>query len=136
MVGILSVPTHRATLSRSVTLFRSFLTEQTDPDGFYQTLADDSVRQLAAHTSLNGRTMVDVGGGPGYFSDAFRAAGAYYLGVDPDVGELSARGTPGENMVRASGTMRRQPPASPGTRTIGSPSPIRIPEIRPRPAYE
>ncbi|MFD8494808.1 class I SAM-dependent methyltransferase [Amycolatopsis sp. NPDC059657] len=87
-----------------MTLFRSFLTEQTDPDGFYRTLAEDSVRQLADHTPLSGRTIVDVGGGPGYFSDAFRAAGAYYLGVDPDVGELSARGTPGENMVRASGT--------------------------------
>jgi SAM-dependent methyltransferase len=104
MVGVLSVPAHRATLRRSVTLFRSFLTEQSDPDGFYQTLADDSVRQLASHTPLNGRTLLDVGGGPGYFSDAFRAAGAYYLGVDPDVGELSARGAPGENMVRASGT--------------------------------
>jgi SAM-dependent methyltransferase len=86
-----------------VTLFRSFLTEQSDPDGFYQTLADDSVRQLASHAPLNGRMVVDVGGGPGYFSDAFRAAGAYYLGVDPDVGELSARGVPGDNMVRASG---------------------------------
>lgn len=104
MVGVLSVPAHRATLRRSVTLFRSFLTEQTDPDGFYQTLAGDSVRQLASHAPLNGRVVVDVGGGPGYFSDAFRAAGASYLGVDPDVGELSARGEPGENMVRASGT--------------------------------
>jgi len=95
---------HRATLRRSVTLFRTFLTEQTDPDGFYQALAEDSVRQLLVHTPLNGRSVLDVGGGPGYFSDAFRGAGAYYLGVDPDVGELSARGAPGENMVRASGT--------------------------------
>jgi SAM-dependent methyltransferase len=87
-----------------VTLFRTFLTEQADPDGFYQALAEDSVRQLLVHTPLNGRTVLDVGGGPGYFSDAFRGAGAYYLGVDPDVGELSARGAPGENMVRASGT--------------------------------
>lgn len=95
---------HRATLRRSVTLFRAFLTEQTDPDGFYSVLADDSVRQLAQHTPLNGRTVVDVGGGPGYFSDAFRAAGATYLGIDPDVGELTARGEAGENMVRGSGT--------------------------------
>lgn len=95
---------HRATLHRSVTLFRTFLTEQTDPDGFYSALAADSVRQLAAHAPLSGRTVLDVGGGPGYFSDAFRAAGATYLGVDPDVGELSARGEPGENMIRASGT--------------------------------
>jgi SAM-dependent methyltransferase len=93
-----------ATLSRSVRLFRAFLREQSDPDYFYQTLADDSVRQIAGFTSLNGRTVLDVGGGPGYFSDAFRAAGAHYLGVDPDVGELSARGAPGADMIRASGT--------------------------------
>ncbi len=95
---------HRATLRRSVLLFRTFLTEQTDPDGFYSVLAEDSVRQVAQHTPLNGRTIVDVGGGPGYFSDAFRAAGATYLGIDPDVGELTARGEAGENMVRGSGT--------------------------------
>lgn len=95
---------HRADLRRSVTLFRAFLTEQTDPDGFYSVLAEDSVRQLAQHTPLDGRTIVDVGGGPGYFSDAFRAAGATYLGIDPDVGELTARGEAGENMVRGSGT--------------------------------
>jgi SAM-dependent methyltransferase len=99
-----SVSPHRANLRRSVTLFRTFLTEQTDPDGFYSVLAEDSVRQLAQHTPLNGRTIVDVGGGPGYFSDAFRAAGAAYLGIDPDVGELTARGEAGENMVRGSGT--------------------------------
>ncbi|MDQ3578166.1 MAG: class I SAM-dependent methyltransferase [Actinomycetota bacterium] len=87
-----------------MTLFKAFLTEQTDPDGFYRVLADDSVRQLSEYTPLAGRSVLDVGGGPGYFSDAFRQAGAYYLGVDPDVGELSARGVPGENMVRASGT--------------------------------
>src|SRR5437870_12128621 len=85
----------RATLGRSVRLFRAFLVEQSDPDHFYQTLAEDSVRQLASFTPLNGRMVLDVGGGPGYFSDAFRAAGADYLGVDPDVGELSARGAPG-----------------------------------------
>lgn len=99
-----SVPPHRANLRRSVTLFRAFLTEQTDPDGFYSVLAEDSVRQLAQHTPLAGRTILDVGGGPGYFSDAFRAAGAAYLGIDPDVGELTARGEAGENMVRGSGT--------------------------------
>jgi SAM-dependent methyltransferase len=93
-----------ATLSRSLRLFRAFLLEQSDPDHFYQILAEDSVRQLAEFASLDGRVVLDVGGGPGYFSDAFRAAGAHYLGVDPDVGELSARGEPGAGMVRASGT--------------------------------
>jgi arabinofuranan 3-O-arabinosyltransferase len=93
----------RATLTRAITLFRAFLVEQTDPDRFYRTLADDSVRQLTEYTELAGRVVVDVGGGPGYFADAFRAAGATYIGIDPDVGELSARGTPASGMVRASG---------------------------------
>jgi SAM-dependent methyltransferase len=96
--------THRATLRRSVRLFRAFLREQSDPDHFYRILAEDSVRQIASFTPLEGRIVLDVGGGPGYFSDAFTAAGACYLGVDPDVGELSARGRPGERMIRASGT--------------------------------
>lgn len=95
---------HQATLSRSVGLWRAFLVEQTDPDHFYSTLAADSVAQLQSFVPLDGRTVLDVGGGPGYFADAFRAAGAYYIGLDPDVGELSARGTPEPGMLRASGT--------------------------------
>jgi SAM-dependent methyltransferase len=94
----------RATLDRSVTLFRAFLREQSDPDLFYQTLAADSVEQLGAYVPLRGARLLDVGGGPGYFADAFRAAGAAYFGVDPDVRELSARGEPAAGMVQASGT--------------------------------
>ncbi|GAA4697268.1 class I SAM-dependent methyltransferase [Phytohabitans rumicis] len=92
------------TLARSVALFRAFLVEQTDPDRFYQALANDSVTQLSGYVGLTDRAVLDVGGGPGYFADAFRAAGATYFGVDPDVGELSARGEPAKDMVRASGT--------------------------------
>jgi SAM-dependent methyltransferase len=93
-----------ATLSRSVSLFRAFRVEQTDPDHFYSLLAADSVRQVGEFAPLTGRTFLDVGGGPGYFHDAFAGAGARYLGLDPDVGELSARGTPQPGMIRASGT--------------------------------
>jgi len=92
-----------ATLGRSVRLFRAFLVEQTDPDRFYAELAADSVRLLAGYADLADRVVLDVGGGPGYFADAFRAAGAHYVGVDPDTGELSARGEPAAGMVRASG---------------------------------
>lgn len=95
---------HRsAALSRSVRLFRAFLVEQSDPDHFYSTLAADSVRQLLEFTELSGRLLLDVGGGPGYFHDAFTSAGATYLGVDPDLGELSARGRQPAGMMRASG---------------------------------
>ncbi|MPQ97015.1 methyltransferase domain-containing protein [Modestobacter sp. I12A-02628] len=84
-----------------MTLFRAFLSEQTDPDAFYGTLADDSVRQLGDHVPLHGATVLDVGGGPGYFRDAFVQAGATYVGMEPDAGELAGLGTPG--MVRGSG---------------------------------
>jgi SAM-dependent methyltransferase len=92
-----------ATMSRSVTLFRTFLREQTDPDLFYGVLAEDSVRQLGEHVSLDGATVLDVGGGPGYFADAFRGAGATYVGLEPDAGEMAARGEPEPGTVRASG---------------------------------
>ncbi|MFV2103836.1 class I SAM-dependent methyltransferase [Micromonospora sp. LOL_024] len=94
-----------ATLSRSVTLFRAFLVEQTDPDHFYGLLAADSVRQVCGYTALDGRTVLDVGGGPGYFAAAFRAAGARYVGLDPDVGDFSAAaGESSAGMLRGSGT--------------------------------
>jgi SAM-dependent methyltransferase len=92
-----------ATLARSVTLFRAFLREQREPDLFYGVLAQDSVAQLAEHVPLDGVTVLDVGGGPGYFADAFRGAGATYVGLEPDAGELVARGEPAPGTLRASG---------------------------------
>jgi SAM-dependent methyltransferase len=92
-----------ATVSRSVSLFRAFFREQTDPDFFYGVLATDSVRQLGEHVSLAGTTVLDVGGGPGYFADAFRGAGAVYVGLEPDAGEMVARGEPQPGTVRGSG---------------------------------
>ncbi|MFV2116333.1 class I SAM-dependent methyltransferase [Micromonospora sp. LOL_025] len=93
-----------ATLDRSVALFRAFLVEQTDPDRFYGLLAEDSVRQVSGYVPLAGRTVLDVGGGPGYFAAAFRAAGAHYVGLDPDVGDFSAAGDSVAGMLRGSGT--------------------------------
>lgn len=90
-------------LRRSVALFRAFRVEQTDPDRFYSLLAADSAREASRWCVLKGAAVLDVGGGPGYFADAFRASGASYAGVDPDVGELTARGEVGTNTVRASG---------------------------------
>ncbi|GAB2937964.1 class I SAM-dependent methyltransferase [Micromonospora polyrhachis] len=82
---------HRADLARSVRLFRAFRKEQTDPDFFYGMLAEDTVGQLRAYTDLAGTTLVDVGGGAGYFADALRRAGARIVCVDCDAGEMSAR---------------------------------------------
>jgi SAM-dependent methyltransferase len=92
-----------ATLGRSWRLFRAFRTEQTDPEGFYRLLAQDSVQQLADYGPLAGAVVLDVGGGPGYFADAFAGVGAHYCSVDADVGELTAAGTPGPRTVLGSG---------------------------------
>jgi SAM-dependent methyltransferase len=80
-----------------VRLFRSFLTEQTDPDGFYRLIADDAVRLVSAHVDLDGCTVADFGGGPGFYSEAFRSAGARTVLVDADLDEIRLHGrrTPG-----------------------------------------
>ena len=93
----------RGSLRRSVALFRAFLVEQAEPDRFYSTLAADSVAEVLRWMPLAGASVVDIGGGPGYFADAFAAEGASYAGVEPDVGELTARGAVGANAVRGSG---------------------------------
>ena len=95
---------HRADLTRSVRLLREFRYEQPDPARFYTALADDSAAQLASFAPMIGATMLDVGGGPGYFRDAFEAAGATYFALDADVGELSGRGEIGRRTVIGDGT--------------------------------
>ena len=90
-------------LRRSVSLLRAFRLEQTDPDYFYGLLAADSVREVSRFVDLRGALLLDVGGGPGYFADAFASVGARYAAVEADAGELAAAGLPGRNTVLASG---------------------------------
>jgi SAM-dependent methyltransferase len=86
----------RATLSRSLRLLGEFRFEQSDPARFYGALAEDTVALVSSlWTALHGsspagRTVVDVGGGPGYFATAFAAAGLEYVGVEPDPSEAHA----------------------------------------------
>jgi SAM-dependent methyltransferase len=103
----------RATLGRSVRLLSEFRFEQTDPARFYGALANDTVALVVdLWTSMHGerptgRTLLDVGGGPGYFATAFDDAGLNYVGVEPDPSEMHAgpAGEPGAGIfVRASGT--------------------------------
>ena len=93
----------RAGLLRSVRLFRLFLAEQTDPDRFYASLAEDAVRQVAEHAELEGRMVVDVGGGGGWFTAAFRARGANCYLFDPDPAELRLRAGAQAGAVMADG---------------------------------
>jgi len=76
-----------------VRLFRAFGKEQSDPDLFYGTLATDTVAQLAQYGPIDGASILDVGGGSGYFSTALRNAGARRVTcVDVDAGEMAWRG--------------------------------------------
>jgi len=90
-------------IRRTVALVRAFRREQAEPDAYYRLLAGDSVREVARYCPLIGSTMLDVGGGPGYFHDAFVAAGARYLAADCDAGELAGRSAPRPGSLVASG---------------------------------
>lgn len=60
----------------------------------------------ATGESAAGRTVLDVGGGPGYFASAFDRAGLRYIGVEPDPREMHAGPTADATegtFVRASG---------------------------------
>jgi SAM-dependent methyltransferase len=112
-VSVTDLFAKRATLARSVRLLGEFRFEQRDPARFYGALAADTVTLVASlwaalhGTSPTGLTLLDVGGGPGYFATAFTDAGLNYVGVEPDPAEMHAgpAGEPGAGtFVRASGT--------------------------------
>jgi SAM-dependent methyltransferase len=88
---------------RSVRLFRLFLSEQTDPDGFYSALARDAARQLAKFITIRGRTVLDIGGGAGYVTDEFRSQGAHCYLFELDASEMLARGGTPDGAVLADG---------------------------------
>ncbi|MET9388805.1 class I SAM-dependent methyltransferase [Streptomyces sp. NPDC006624] len=79
-------------LRRSIALFRAFLREQEDPQGCYTLLARDAVDQVeACDGPVAGRTVLDVGGGGGYFTEEFRRRGAQAYLFEPDPAELGAK---------------------------------------------
>jgi SAM-dependent methyltransferase len=112
-VAITDTFARRATLARAVRLLSEFRFEQREPARFYGAVAEDTATMVTdlwfgvhgAHPA--GRTVLDVGGGPGYFADAFTARGVHYVGVEPDPREMHANPTldrAGGMFVRASGT--------------------------------
>jgi SAM-dependent methyltransferase len=99
----------RADLARSVRLFRASRTEQAAPEAYYTALAQDTILQLRQYTELDGRIVIDVGGGPGFFVRELNRMGARSFCVDADSGEMAALGPP-EGGIVASAT--RMPIAS------------------------
>jgi SAM-dependent methyltransferase len=90
-------------LARSIRLFRLFLVEQTDPDRFYSELAADAASQVAQYCQLDGRVVLDIGGGAGHFTAAFRDRGADSYLFEPDQTEMRSRGDQPSGAVLADG---------------------------------
>ena len=80
-------------IARATELWRLFRAERSDPAPFYRRLAADAIDGFERrYGSLAGKRIADVGSGPGYYTDAFRGAGAIVLPLDGDLGELQLAG--------------------------------------------
>jgi SAM-dependent methyltransferase len=89
-------------LRRGRLLWRLWRDERSDPEPFYRLLAAIAVRDLDDHHGpLAGQTLVDLGCGPGYYTDAFRGRGARVIPVDNSVDELELGGAPPAGYVVA-----------------------------------
>jgi SAM-dependent methyltransferase len=87
-------------LQRARTLWRLFRAERTNPEPFYRLLAAIAAEDLDRRNGpLAGQTLVDLGCGPGYYTDAFRDRGATVIPVDNSTDELELGGSPPEGYV-------------------------------------
>jgi SAM-dependent methyltransferase len=89
-------------VERVRTLWRLFRAEQTDPAPFYRLLAIESAEDLdRRYGPLRGSTIVDLGCGPGFYTEAFRSLGAIVIPVDSDPAELALAGEPPDGAMIA-----------------------------------
>jgi SAM-dependent methyltransferase len=83
-------------------LWRLFRAEWEDPEPFYRLLAAESAEYLERrYGPLAGQTIVDLGCGAGFYTDAFRALGATVIPVDNDPSELLLIGKPPSGVLLA-----------------------------------
>lgn len=61
-------------------LFKLFLSEQQDPEPFYEKLADRTLAYF--DLPMDGRRVLDLGSGPGHYTAALERAGATVAAVD------------------------------------------------------
>ncbi len=81
-------------VARGLELWRLFRAERESPGPFYRRLAADLVADLDARHGVRGAVVADLGGGPGYYTDALRDAGATALPIDRELDELILGGAP------------------------------------------
>lgn len=105
-------------LARSIGLARVFRLEQSDPDTFYRSVALDTLAQIRGYTDLSGKTVLDVGGGGGFFSEAFREAGARSILVEPET--LIERSFTPEDPEHPTQAERHRMAVRPGVRAQGT----------------
>ncbi len=77
-------------------LFKLFLSEQSDPEPFYNKLADRTLALM--ELPLDGARILDLGSGPGHYTAALERAGATVVAVDlgkDDIAEVVAKGMSG-----------------------------------------
>jgi SAM-dependent methyltransferase len=88
--------------ARARQLWTLWRNEVAEPEPFYTLLAREAVADLdRRHGPLAGRRIVDLGCGPGYYTRAFRAAGADVVPVDNSEAEMRLAGEPPAGAVIA-----------------------------------
>lgn len=89
-------------LQRLRTLWRLFRREKEDPAPFYRLLAAETAEALdRRYGPLRGRRIVDLGCGPGFYTEALRDVGAEVIPVDRDPDEMRLVGEPPEGALLA-----------------------------------
>lgn len=89
-------------IQRLRTLWTLFRAEKDNPGPFYRLLAAETAEDLdRRYGPLRGATIVDLGCGPGFYTEAFRARGAEVIPVDNDPAELALAGEPPAGAVLA-----------------------------------
>jgi SAM-dependent methyltransferase len=88
-------------IRRIRTLWRLFRNEREDPAPFYTLLAAEAAEMLDGRYGIQGKTIVDLGCGPGFYTAALRARGAIVIPVDADLREMEMVGAAPEGAILA-----------------------------------
>jgi SAM-dependent methyltransferase len=89
-------------IDRIRTLWRLARREREDPAPFYELLAAESAEDLdRRYGPLRDQTILDMGCGPGFYTNAMRALGAEVIPVDNDPAETRLVGDPPEGLLLA-----------------------------------